>query len=86
MYLGRIVEQGSADEVLRTPRHPYTEALLAAVPRVESGGPPATLLSGTCRRARRRRAVAHSIRAARKPWTSAEKPFRRARNCRSGTG
>ena len=46
MYLGRIVEQGSADEVLRTPRHPYTEALLAAVPRVESGGPPATLLSG----------------------------------------
>lgn len=46
MYLGRIVEQGSTDEVLRTPRHPYTEALLAAVPRVESGGPPATLLSG----------------------------------------
>ena len=32
MYLGRIVEQGSADEVLRAPRHPYTVALLAAVP------------------------------------------------------
>ena len=35
MYLGRVVERGSADEVLRTPRHPYTRALLAAVPRVD---------------------------------------------------
>jgi len=32
MYLGRVVEQGLVDEVLRTPRHPYTRALLAAVP------------------------------------------------------
>ena len=35
MYLGRIVEQGSADEVLGAPKHPYTEALLSAVPTVE---------------------------------------------------
>jgi peptide/nickel transport system ATP-binding protein len=35
MYLGRIVERGSADEVLRHSRHPYTQALLAAVPRVD---------------------------------------------------
>jgi peptide/nickel transport system ATP-binding protein len=35
MYLGRVVERGTADEVLRTPRHPYTKALLAAVPRVD---------------------------------------------------
>ncbi len=35
MYLGRIVEQGSAEEVLKSPRHPYTQALLAAVPRAE---------------------------------------------------
>ncbi|MCE1186915.1 MAG: ABC transporter ATP-binding protein [Rhodocyclales bacterium] len=34
MYLGRIVEQGSAQEVLNQPRHPYTRSLLAAVPRV----------------------------------------------------
>jgi len=35
MYLGRIVERGSAEEVLGGPRHPYTRALLAAVPRID---------------------------------------------------
>ncbi|MDP1525112.1 MAG: ABC transporter ATP-binding protein [Rhodocyclaceae bacterium] len=35
MYLGRIVERGTVDEVLRAPRHPYTQALLAAVPRID---------------------------------------------------
>jgi peptide/nickel transport system ATP-binding protein len=35
MYLGRVVESGTAAEVLRSPRHPYTKALLAAVPRVD---------------------------------------------------
>ncbi len=42
MYLGRIVEEGTAAEVLGAPRHPYTRALLASVPRLEAGGPPPT--------------------------------------------
>lgn len=36
MYLGRVVEEGRRDEVLNNPKHPYTQALLAAVPRIES--------------------------------------------------
>ena len=32
MYAGRIVEQGRADVVLRRPRHPYTQGLLASIP------------------------------------------------------
>ncbi|ESQ09408.1 MAG TPA: ABC transporter ATP-binding protein [Chromatiaceae bacterium] len=35
MYLGRIVEHGNAAEVLDDPRHPYTRALLSAVPIVD---------------------------------------------------
>lgn len=32
LYLGRVVEQGSVREVFTRPRHPYTQALLSAVP------------------------------------------------------
>ena len=35
MYLGRIVERGPVDEVLENPKHPYTEALLSAVPVID---------------------------------------------------
>jgi len=40
MYLGRIVEEGSAAEVLGAPRHPYTRALLGSVPRLAASGVP----------------------------------------------
>jgi len=33
MYLGRIVEQGPAKQVVRNPQHPYTKALLSVVPK-----------------------------------------------------
>ncbi|MCB1491894.1 MAG: dipeptide ABC transporter ATP binding subunit DppF, partial [Rhodobiaceae bacterium] len=32
MYLGKVVEAGSAADVFAAPRHPYTEALLSATP------------------------------------------------------
>ena len=35
MYLGRIVELGTTEEVLEDPKHPYTRALLSVVPEIE---------------------------------------------------
>jgi oligopeptide/dipeptide ABC transporter ATP-binding protein len=35
MYAGRVVEEGPAEAVLASPRHPYTAALLACIPRME---------------------------------------------------
>jgi ABC-type dipeptide/oligopeptide/nickel transport system ATPase component len=37
MYRGKIVEQGPTEEVLRHPRHPYTRALIACIPRLGAG-------------------------------------------------
>jgi oligopeptide/dipeptide ABC transporter ATP-binding protein len=34
MYLGRIVESGSARQVLKNPQHPYTKGLMASIPRL----------------------------------------------------
>ena len=39
MYLGRIVEMGAADEVYARPKHPYTAALLSAVPKGDGPAP-----------------------------------------------
>jgi oligopeptide/dipeptide ABC transporter ATP-binding protein len=38
MYLGRIVEEGSAMDVIERPQHPYTQALVTAIPVPTPGG------------------------------------------------
>jgi oligopeptide/dipeptide ABC transporter ATP-binding protein len=45
MYAGRVVEEGPVAEVLRAPRHPYTEGLLRASPTLKRGG--LTAIPGT---------------------------------------
>lgn len=46
MYLGRIVERGTVQEVMRNAQHPYTRALLSAVPRIDGKGGEVVRLSG----------------------------------------
>jgi oligopeptide/dipeptide ABC transporter ATP-binding protein len=46
MYLGKIVESGPALEVFEHPLHPYTQALVAAVPRLHENGSERLRLSG----------------------------------------
>lgn len=46
MYGGRLVEQGGTVDVLRAPRHPYTRALLAAMPRLHGDPADAQALPG----------------------------------------
>ena len=46
VYLGKIVEQGNAEEVISNPRHPYTKALVSVIPAPESLSRSRTILEG----------------------------------------
>ncbi len=40
MYLGKIVELGAREEIYSNPRHPYTRAILSAIPSIDPAGRP----------------------------------------------
>jgi peptide/nickel transport system ATP-binding protein len=46
LYLGRLMELGEAEVVFSGPHHPYTEALLSAVPTIDGGGRDRVKLAG----------------------------------------
>ena len=46
MYLGRLAELGSADEIFTRPQHPYTRMLLDAIPDLEATGERRTPVAG----------------------------------------
>jgi peptide/nickel transport system ATP-binding protein len=46
MYLGRVVESAPAEEVFRRPNHPYTQTLLAEIPRLSSRHKTFTAIQG----------------------------------------
>jgi peptide/nickel transport system ATP-binding protein len=47
MYAGRVVEEGTVDEVLLQPKHPYTEGLLASIPSKGRRGQRLNVIKGT---------------------------------------
>ena len=88
MYAGRVVEQGTLDELFYDPQHPYTWGLLGSITRVDrdrstaaAGDPRAAAVA-----AARRRAAATSARAARTRSTAARRcrSWRRAMHGRAG--
>jgi oligopeptide/dipeptide ABC transporter ATP-binding protein len=46
MYLGKLIEEGPVREVIRHPKHPYTQGLLAALPKLDDLDAPLTPVAG----------------------------------------
>jgi oligopeptide/dipeptide ABC transporter ATP-binding protein len=47
MYAGKVIEYGTADQIFDSPRHPYTQGLLASIPSLAARGRPLTAITGT---------------------------------------
>ena len=73
MYLGRLVEVATADQLFAAPRHPYTRLLLETIPRLDrpDDGASASRSPARCRTRSTRRRAAPFIRAAPSPTTAA---------------
>jgi oligopeptide/dipeptide ABC transporter ATP-binding protein len=46
MYLGKIIESGTSDEICNTPKHPYTQALISAIPSIHKKKKKRIILQG----------------------------------------
>ncbi len=46
MYLGKIIEQGSSSQICDNPKHPYTKALLSAIPQIDEKKQKRIILEG----------------------------------------
>ena len=46
MYLGKLIEQGSVRDVIRNPSHPYTQGLIAALPKLDDLDAPLVAVAG----------------------------------------
>jgi peptide/nickel transport system ATP-binding protein len=47
MYAGQIVESGNVDTIFHNPKHPYTQGLLASVPRLDETRERLSVIKGT---------------------------------------
>lgn len=84
MYAGQVVESGLAGEIFHTPRHPYTQALLRALPEFAVDGERLVSLPGWYRVSTIARRGACSIRAAPMRPSSAAARSRRCAACTGG--
>ena len=78
MYLGKIMELGKTEQIFRHPKHPYTQALLSAIPHPEPNrNVERTILTGASPTRATHPRVVDSIRGARSRRHGARRKSRR---------